>query len=244
MSDTDVADDAARDAELDRLRRIAFGRTSTDDEVLAAERAQLELARAEAAAAVAEPVEAPAPVAELVEAPVETYEEPRPRRPWLLPALAGLALGALVATGATLALRSTPEVPVESLPTATSTSTGMNYFLGDPPASSDEPGDVAAAREWFDRDQVDDDLVGVGELRPEFIRDSVRLVHSSPLARVWLVEQTDGKMCVETTETESQATIGSCVDSVEFAERGASVTSNVLTAEWNGSQVRVVLTQR
>jgi hypothetical protein len=254
MSETDAAADAARSAELERLRRLAFGRTSTADEAVAAEEAQRELSRVEADAVV-EPVEAPAPtpVAEPVEAP-----EPEPSVAGSLGAgvaeslarflklhraeLAGLAVGAVVAGGLVWTLHPGTVSAPDAVPTPTSTA--MTYFLGDPPTSSDVPGDLAAAERWFADEQTDDDLVGVGDLRPEFDRDSVRLVHDSRLARVWVVRQLDGKLCVYTTETETQSTVGSCVDSVEFERRGISVTSNVLTASWNGSQVRVVLTQR
>ena len=48
MSETDAAPDAARSDEIDRLRRIAFGRTSNADEESAAEAALAELARIDA----------------------------------------------------------------------------------------------------------------------------------------------------------------------------------------------------
>ncbi|GAB2468494.1 hypothetical protein HD599_000585 [Conyzicola lurida] len=173
---------------------------------------------------------------ELVEGPL------RRRFPWLRPAIVGLAIGAVVAGGLVWTLQPAAVSAPDAVPTPAST--GMTYFLGDPPTSSDVPGDLAAAELWFADEQTDDDLVGVGDLRPEFDRSSLRMVHDGALARVWLARQFDGKLCVYTTETESQSTVGSCVDSVEFERRGISVTSNVLTASWNGSQVRVVLTQR
>jgi hypothetical protein len=89
--------------------------------------------------------------------------------------------------------------------------------------------------------QSDDDLVGVPELRSEFDRNSVRLVHHSPAARVWIARQTDGSLCLETTETATQITNGSCVDAERFERESLRVNSSVLTAAWTGSQLSVVL---
>ena len=164
------------------------------------------------------------------------------RRSWLLPAAAGLVVGALAVAALAWAFR--PEAGASEAPSPRPTSTGTSYFLGEPPASTAVPGDLAAAETWFDSVQTEDDLVGVGELRPEFDRDSVRLVHSSALARVWLAKRVDGKLCLETTESATLITSGTCATADDFTSRGLSVSSNVLTASWNGGQVRVVLARR
>jgi hypothetical protein len=84
----------------------------------------------------------------------------------------------------------------------------------------------------------EEDLVGVPELRPEFERSSVRLT------RVWLVKQIDGRLCLETTDTETQTTVGTCVPSSDFEKRAISASSNVLTAVWGGTQLSVVRSRR
>ena len=269
----DAAAEAARDERLARLRRLAFGRTETgEDEAAAAEaRRELEaiaagerarrdgLDRAIAAAlrhrahpALDDTESAAARAA----APATRVDDPRiddtdidddtyaasARRSWLLPAAAGLVVGALAVAALAWAFR--PEVGASEAPSPRPTSTGTSYFLGEPPASTAVPGDLAAAETWFDSVQTEDDLVGVGELRPEFDRDSVRLVHSSALARVWLAKRVDGKLCLETTESATLITSGTCATADDFTSRGLSVSSNVLTASWNGGQVRVVLARR
>lgn len=275
----DAAADAARETEAERLRRVAFDRTSTPDEEAAAELARRELARLEGEAqerraaldraidAALEPQAHPevdgddadtatsrtttgtttgittgtttAAATQAARGEPETAPSRRPA--WLVPATIALVLG-VVATSAVWAWQGAPKTPAAV--SASGSPTPIEYFLGDPPDETAEPGDLAAAEVWFERDQTDEDLVGVGELRPEFDRDSVRLVHSSPVARVWVAKQVDGRLCLETTDTFSQVTNGTCAIPAEFALRGLSVASNVLTADWNGPQVRVVLSQR
>lgn len=264
----------ARDAELARLRRLAFGRTEThEDETVAAHaRRDLEQIAAgerarrqaldRAVAAVLEgrahpPVDDEPETAARPDgggdddgdgddddpAAAAGDEPARRRHPWVLPAAVGVAVGAVLAASAGVLIRPGSGTDDEPTPGATSPG-GLTYFLGDPPESTAVPGDLAAAERWFEPEQSDDDLVGVGELRPEFDRASVRLVHSSSLARVWVAKKVDGALCLETTETETQITIGTCATTGDFTARGLSLSSDVLTATWNGAQVRVVVTRR
>ncbi len=126
---------------------------------------------------------------------------------------------------------------------STSGETGVNYFLGDPPGESTLAGDVQAAERWFSEPQSEEDLEGVGSLLPEFDRSSVRLVHASSLAKVWVAKRVDGQLCLETTVTVTDLTTGSCALPPDFADRGLTVSSEVLTAVWNGSQLKVVATR-
>jgi hypothetical protein len=249
--DADVPDDAG-DAELERLRRLAFGRPSTEAEETAAAEARQTLARwqeqraAEVARAQREEAErASAPVEEVEAAPpVEEAEPPAARwRGWVAPAAVGALIGAVLVGAVTFAMRPVSSDAASGVPSPSPT--GIDYFLGDPPTEADlPPGDFDAAERWFAREQTDDDLVGVPELRPEFERSSVRLVHNSDLARVWLVKQIDGRLCLETTDTETQTTVGTCVPSSDFEKRAITVSSNVLTAVWSGTQLSVVLSRR
>ena len=252
----DATADAARDAEVERLRRVAFDRTTTAEEEAAAELARRDLAaleeetRASRAAldraidAALEPGAHP-PVASdpgdtaPTDAPDATARTRRPA--WLLPAAVALVVG-VAATSAVWAWQGSDELPAAV--SASRSPSPIEYFLGDRPDGIPEPGDLSAAEVWFEREQTDEDLVGVGELRPEFDRGSVRLVHSSPIARVWVAKQVDGKLCLETTDTFSQVTNGTCAVAGDFEQSGLAVASNVLTADWNGPQVRVVLSQR
>jgi len=267
MSETDAAPDAARGDEVDRLRRLAFGRTSTEAEERAAEAALVELARIDAeidaerelarqaALPVAEPVEEP--VAELVEAPIEP--EPRRWRRWIAPAAVGLVVGALIATGIAFAHPPAVVSNPSALPSSTSVtdngaSTNVNYFLGDAPdqtGSSDGTlagmtstgGDLQAAAVWFEKPQTDEDLVDVGTLLPEFDRGSVRLVHASSIARAWVAKRVDGQLCLEVTVSETDYTSGSCALPQDFSDRGLTVSSDTITVRWNGGQVNVLLAQ-
>ena len=260
MSETDAAPDAARTQEIDRLRRVAFGRTSNPDDERAARAALIELARIDAqvaaereAARVAalppEPVAEPAAdsAAEPAEAPPEQHP-PRWRR-WLAPAAVGLVVGALAASGLILAF------PPASLAPDTASSTpapdGIDYFLGDAPevTSTDGTlagmtatgGDLQAAERWFAEPQTDADLEGVGSLLPEFDRDSVRLVHASDIARAWVAKRVDGQLCLEVTVRETDYTSGSCALPPDFTERGLTVSSDPITARWNGDQISLLL---
>ena len=272
MNDVEADEGSAleRNAELERLRRLAFGRTTTDAEVAAAATARLRLGAIEAEAAAralaleereradreafqrarAEDEARQAhPLAALDADDPVTVPVPAPRRrSWLLPAAAGLLVGAVVAGGAAWALAPGPSEPATA--TSEPAQGGLNYFLGDEPAddtADDEkvpPGDVDAAWRWFEREQTAEDLVGVPELRPEFDSGSVRLVHSSDNARVWVTMQTDGKLCLETTEITTQVTNGSCMGTDDFAVEALRVESNELTAVWTGTELSVVLSPR
>jgi hypothetical protein len=152
MSETDAAPDAARSDEIDRLRRIAFGRTSNVTEESAAEAALVELARIDAqidaereaarlaaitaaASVVASPEESTdVTAAEPVEAPPSRW------RRWAAPAAAGLVAGALITTGVVFALPPAASTDPAADPAADATretirengeSTNVNYFLGD-----------------------------------------------------------------------------------------------------------------
>jgi len=161
MSETDATPDAARSDEIDRLRRIAFGRTSNADEESAAEAALGELARIDAevddereaarlsVVALAERValsaadldaRTDAEAASLDDAalsdaePVEAH--PSRWRRWLAPAAVGLIVGAVVAGG--LAFAFPPDPSTDAAADATretirenGESTNVNYFLGD-----------------------------------------------------------------------------------------------------------------
>jgi hypothetical protein len=251
----DATADADRDAEVERLRRVAFDRTNTAEEEAAAELARRELAaleqetRASRAAldraidAALEPGAHPPVVGdpEGVERTDDEKPEQSLRPAWLIPAAVALVVG-IAATSAVWAWQGPDQMPAAV--SASRSPSPIEYFLGDRPDGIPEPGDLSAAEVWFEREQTDEDLVGVGELRPEFDRGSVRLVHSSPIARVWVAKQVDGKLCLETTDTLSQVTNGTCAVAGDFEQNGLSVASNVLTADWNGPQVRVVLSQR
>jgi len=138
MSETDAAPDAARSDEIDRLRRIAFGRTSNADEESAAEAALAELARIDAEidaereaarlAAVASAERAALSAAELDAdtaagaagfedaalsdadlSDAEPVDAQPPRwRRWLAPAAVGLVVGAVVAGGLAFAFPPAP----------------------------------------------------------------------------------------------------------------------------------------
>jgi hypothetical protein len=152
MSETDAAPDAARSDEIDRLRRIAFGRTSNVAEESAAEAALVELARIDAqidtereaarlaAMTAAESVE-PSPEESTDLTATEPVEAPPSRwRRWAAPAGAGLVAGALITTGVVFALPPAASTDPAADPAADATretirengeSTNVNYFLGD-----------------------------------------------------------------------------------------------------------------
>lgn len=270
------ADEGARvdrDAELERLRRLAFGRTTTDAEVAAAAAAGRSLAALEAEDALAREAEERARAERDAGERAAAADAAEPAHPlttdgaaddnfdgepaasrwraWLLPVGAGILVGAFAVGGAMWVARPWPSEPGAAV--SENLDGGINYFLGGEPdgepgdgAVDDSlpPGDPEAAGRWFEPLQTPADLVGVPELRPEFDRGSVRLVHSSSEARVWVTRKTDGSLCLETTETDTQATNGTCASPEDFAAESLRVTSGALTATWSGSQLSVVLGPR
>jgi hypothetical protein len=259
MSETDAARDAARSDEIDRLRRVAFGRTSTPDDERAAEAALVELAHidaeidAEREAARFAALPPAEPAAASVAEPVEAPHEPQPPRwrSWLAPAAVGIVAGALVASGLILTFPPAADTPDRA--DSTAIPAGVNYFLGDAPevestdgtlaGMTSTGGDLQAAERWFSDPQTDEDLEGVGSLLPEFDRESVRLVHASDIARAWVAKRVDGQLCLEVTVRETDYTSGSCALPPDFTERGLTVSSDPITVRWNGSQINLLLTQ-
>jgi len=264
-----VERDVERDVELERLRRLAFGRTTTDADVAAAAGARLRLAAIEAeAAAHARELEEraradreafqraraeeeagqahPLATIDAEDSAEDSAREPAlRRRAWLLPGAVGLLVGAVVVGGVAWAVAPGASEPVAVPASSAPAEGGLNYFLGDEPLDETlPPGDVEAAWRWFERAQTPEDLVGVPELRPEFDRDSVRLVHSSDGARVWVTMRNDGGLCLETTELATQVTNGSCTGTDDFALEALRVESNELTAVWSGTELSVVLRPR
>ena len=265
MSETDAAADAARADDVDRLRRVAFGRTSNADEESAAAQALSELARIDAqqeaeraaerdaeresermaaAAAAAVPLDEDLPVDEPV--------EPARWRRWAAPALVGAGAGALIVGGLVFAFPPKADIPAALTTTSDAVtdngaSTNVNYFLGDlsengtDGTSVSSGGDLAAAALWFADEQTDEDLDGVGSLLPEFDRGSVRLVHASPVARAWVAKRVDGQLCLEVTVSETDYTSGSCALPPEFTETGLTVSTDTVTVRWNGGQVKVLI---
>ena len=280
MSETDAAPDAARSDEIDRLRRVAFGRTSGAAGESAARAALVELARLEAERAAEQAAETAAraaateaarlaavphvepepasPCDPAVAAEAADEAEPRRWRRWLAPAAAGVLVGALIAGGIALAL---------PRPTATTGAPGtagaadgaapddLDYFLGDPGDESTSTdgtiagmtgkgGDPRAAERWFAEPQTADDLADVGTLLPEYDRGSVRLVHASEVARVWVAKRVDGQLCLEVTVQQTDYSSGSCALPPDFSARGLTVSSDAVTVRWNGGQVNVLLAPR
>ena len=155
MSETDAAPDAARDDEIHRLRRLAFGRTASPADEAAAQAALVELTRIEAelAAAEARAVEARAaaeraqaerdaaaleaePSAPVEAAPAEPEtDEPARWRRWIAPAGIGVAVGALIVGVITVAVPTGTAVRSTGIPTNSAdggaTPGDVNYFLPD-----------------------------------------------------------------------------------------------------------------
>ena len=165
MSETDAASEAVRSDEVDRLRRVAFGRTLTPAEETAAEAALGELARIDAEIDAAreaarqadaqreaerQAADAEAALADAHEHPPEQPldHEPARWRRWLAPATVGIVAGALVAAGIAFAYPSDSAkepsaVATSDAVTDNGASTNVNYFLGDAPETTSSDGTMA-----------------------------------------------------------------------------------------------------
>jgi hypothetical protein len=243
----DAAAAAARDRELDALRRAAFGRTSTSAEAVRAAEAHALLASADErraddgraldraiAAVLAVPAD-PSPHPARATHP-GSPPAPRRRRLPALWALGGFALGAGIVAAVVAAL------PSAALDTALVTPGALAI-----PPGADETearrGDVEAAERWLQRAWTAADAIPVPleDIDPA----STRLVSGgSSDGAVWVAREVDGGLCLVVAASVDGAYASSCATPEEFAERGAMVAVNEgmagvpsIGATWDGAHV-------
>jgi hypothetical protein len=251
----DAAAAAARDRELDALRRAAFGRTSTSAEAARAAHAHALLASADerrardgrsldrAIAAVlaetADPSPHPAGTARSVESGTDSSPPPAPVRRRRLPALwalGGFALGAGIVAVVAAAL------PTAAPETALVTPGDLAIPPG-PDEAEVRRGDLEAAERWLQRAWTAADAIPVPleDIDPA----STRLVSGgSSDGAVWVAREVDGGLCLVVAASVEGAYASSCATLEEFAERGAMVAVNEgmagvpsIGATWDGAHV-------
>lgn len=269
-----TTDDADSGERIERLRRTAYGRTITpdDERAAAAARHELEaLSRAEQAdgagtaapaAAHGEPeVDAAArPAAEPLEPTPAPGSHPRAgdgrgeierSRGWLLPAVVGLVVGAVLG-GTTLGgLRAVETVP-QAGPSPTFTpgsgplpDRGVVLVKGNTLIESG-PGVASGALRWFAAGQSETDLYGDDVGIPADLdvdMTSTRLVHTSSEAKVWVAMTVERELCLLVQHATLSGAGGACVDDAQFDLSGITVkvpgSNGQVVALWDGLAVTV-----
>jgi len=224
-------------SELDDLRRIAYGRTSSAADEAAAADARSTLAQHDAAArAETDGANPPDPEGEERDGSialdiVDPGNEPgylhrlvTTWRVWAVPAFAAFIVGIVltVASGwfilnANSASNITPD-----------TNTSQRFLEGsellDPDAVSPNavtPGDLGAAFELFARAQQPDDVTE--GLDSGIDTASTRLVYVSEFDEVYAAKTVGGSLCLLLVSPNSELAMTSCADETSFVAQGLSI---------------------
>ena len=255
----DAAARAARRHELDDLRRVAFGRTSSPEEearaaeahtaLIALERAH-HVRKAALAAAVAAVLAAPTVAAPVAVSDAEPGAEVaagsiRPPSLWRRLALPVGAFALVIAVAAVaLPLLFTPDAPD---PVA-DFGTGEGLLPPEPvEAGALRPGDLEAAERWLAQPQTETDLVA---LQFEDIDPSTtRLAAGGAGAgTTWVARDDDGGLCVVVSIGAASSFAASCSPPDMFVLHGAMVSLNQgvagtpsIEAAWDGAHVYVTV---
>jgi hypothetical protein len=253
------SDEERRQCEL--RRKIAFARPRSAAEAAAAVEARRALAEEEARQlANAEAVDRAIRLVEFVGGPTAHVSPPSPvpdapspiagatprepsriRRIWLLPIiLVSVASGYFGATVSGIpAAQSRAEVSASALPS--SSPTPFSHIERLPPVISIRPGDLAAAKRWFDRPATErDKFVNLPSLKSMGVAESdIRLVRTDPDGfGVWVASKPDGSLCLlGTSGTES--VFGGCVTAQQFARTGLHVVGGGRSLDWDGNSLEV-----
>jgi hypothetical protein len=251
--------DDGRAAQLDVLRRIAFGRATTPEEHAAAAAAHEALARAEAevAAAAAEAAAAEAATAEhpavdsaRAETPPDiepdddllpaSGEEPARWRAWIAPALVALVVGALAGGALTAVAGGSAGATPTPAPTFTPGSSGRPAAAIPVTTSSSfvsGPGHLRAAERWFAGRQREADKTTLFQDSPTgIVAESTRLVESTPHGDVWVAQSTADGLCLIIGSDDGSAG-ATCVTAEEFEAKGLTLGASHLQVAWDGERL-------
>jgi hypothetical protein len=197
---------------LDELRRVAYGRTTSPAEEVAAAKAREELAAREAR-----------------EAPVAEDAQPQPEiagpgyfarlgaswRMWVLPASAAFVLGIAVAVASVTLLK--PDIT----------------------DFEPEPGNLEAASERFAEPQTSEDVFDAR--RPDIDDDTTRLISSTARERVFAA-MGEQKICLIVADIETGTTYSNCQALTTFEVSGVVIDATTVIGErvvvrWDGESV-------
>lgn len=236
-------------ATAEELRRIAFGRGSTDEERAAATKQLTELAAAESAPSL--PGSAPAPVegpddeAGVVESDADTTataanSAPLRRRSiamiWLLPAvIASLAVGAIVG-------RATAPSPQVSAPAQVTLHRPLANLTSEPGKST--VGNLVAANAWLARAPTKADTFPSPAMTDNQGLSSVRHIkdirEDDTLITLWGAKDRDDGICLLAGLPGGFFT-SSCVSPEVFAERSITLGFNGFEVGWDGVATSLTL---
>ena len=242
-------------SELDDLRRVAYGRTSSAADEAAAEDARARLALHDAAeqrerAAREADALARARAAERTETPAEvTSDEPvaiaEPSdepgylrrlvgswRVWVVPALAAFVAGVVLTVASVVFLLGTGGPST----TRQDTNTSQRFIDGSEVLT---PGDLALATALLARAQTAADLVD--NLDPSIEPTSTHLLRSTTNDDEFAAMSTDGDICLISVRAATGDTITGCSTRSVFTHSGVSLdlpsTAGEVTVLWNGIEI-------
>lgn len=227
--------------DVERLRRVAFGRQASADERAAAVEAlrQLRTADEQRAAEAAERARVVAdPAPESADDESEWAAEPDRRhgiRPlWLIPiVVASIVVGAVGA----LAVSSQFEAAPPSVPPS------QSHTPAQPPPPSGVvggPGDLEAAERWFDGGATPSDAFPDAAFLEGLDIDQydVRFMASEGSDwSVWVAKDRRGQLCLLVRNPPVGGSAASCSTTEDFERNGISIGLNDHTAFWDGAIV-------
>lgn len=246
--------------EIEELRRIAFGRDSTEEERATATRQLTRLAAAESAAAA--PGTSPAPAegpygetstgdAEAAEVETTADEQavaeqaaPTRRRTiamvWLLPAvIASLVVGAVAGRTTAPSQQYPASTPAASHPPITDSAAGSDPVQNN---GTDVVGSLAAAESWLARPPTAADTFPNPELIQSQSLSFVRLIKNvrgdDMLITVWGAKDPSGGICL-LAGLHGGFFTSACASQENFIEHGIALGSNGFEVSWDGISTSV-----
>jgi len=217
-------------SELDDLRRVAYGRTSTPEEEAAAAAARAELeARERPVAPEPEEPEKPAilQIVDPSDEPGYLHQLATTWRVWAVPAFATFVIGiAITVASGLLILRSIPVGDGSAAPTVSA-------------ADAPVPGDLDTATAKLNNRQQPENLGH--EFAPPIDPATVHLLHTSAEQQIYAAFSDNGDICLMVVDATTNDSGSTCLPPELFAAQsvwlGTSMGSNSVTVRWDGLAV-------
>jgi len=231
--------------ELDELRRVAYGRTSTPAEEAAAAEARAVLAeRLDPTNVAVAPAESEAdPSAPDTLTIVDVHDEPgyarrlaATWRVWAGPAFVAFVLGVVLAVASGVLVLNSMRFGDGSISDTETT-------IGEPVELSG-PGDLEAATALLRTPQGPEDVVA--QLDPEIDTTTTRIIHATLTETAYAAMAVDGKICLVVVMVDTGAMPWTCVIPSVFVTSGLSIGSEgdgeSMQLHWDGLEVSQTVT--
>jgi hypothetical protein len=237
--------------DLDELRRIAYGRTTSADEESAAARARVELAAREVVVVEEAPVPEPTPEPDddFPLSIIEPDDEPgylrrlaASWRVWAVPAFAAFVIGIALAAASGVLIFNSMRFGDGSSAITPGTNTSERFLEGSTVLDLPEPipGNVKAANARLAEPQQPEDVPDPAGA--EVLPESTRLIYASPTERAYAGSSPDYPYCLLLTDLTMGQTSMTCSSEENFELNSMSITvSQSITQKfsvlWDGAAV-------